>query len=395
MTEPRFSPGPPDPEGDAERAEARRGALATVRDAIRSGEYERARRELDAFEAAFSDPSDSDPLEGLDEAGTPEALRRILERADPGPDVLAAPAFGAPLPRPVLWRAGSESGRGALIGAGEVAVLAGPGQGGKSTVALALARAAREGGTACGLHVARGRVAVLSYEDSPARLAARMEWYGARDEWAHVRTAPAPAPLWTADPEDRRESGPSAWWPRLWDALADFRPALVVIDPASVAFAGAHPSDGAAVRAFLLAVTEEADRTGAGVLILAHDTKGARNETRAGHGPGAGMVSGSAQWFDGARAVLHLSGPGPDEKRLIVAEKSNYGPSGWGARLAPRWDGDRWRGLALDSGEPMLSRGRVKATRKQWARGPDAPKTSGKANGRTAEPEDWRRTAQR
>ncbi|MCE2399238.1 MAG: AAA family ATPase [Gemmatimonadetes bacterium] len=105
-----------------------------------------------------------------------EAAATIEELAglDPGPPVLADPAFGAALPRPVLWRAGGDPGRGALIGAGEVAILAGPGQGGKSTIAIALAHAAGNGGEACGLHVARGKVAMLSYEDSPARLAHRM-----------------------------------------------------------------------------------------------------------------------------------------------------------------------------------------------------------------------------
>ena len=365
-----------DPEADEERAGKRREAFEFARERAAEGDWTPARELAAAWAAEAAEGED--PKAAILEATDVVELLKL----DPGPDPLAAPAFGASLPRPVLWRAGSEADRGALIGAGEVALLSGPGQGGKSTVALALAHAARDGGTACGLHVARGRVAVLSYEDSPARLAARMEWYGPASEWAHVRTSPNPAPLWTADPEGYA-SGRSEWWPRWWKAVAAFGASLVVIDPASVALVGVSPSDGAGVRAFLADVTAEADRIGAGVLILAHDTKGARNETRAGYGPGAGMVAGSAQWFDGARAVLHLSGPGPDERRLLVAEKSNYGPSGWGARLAPRWDGDRWRGLSLDSGEAMLSRERVAATRKDWARGPDA-KTAPKANGRTA-----------
>ena len=368
---------------------------------------ERAAKRADALKAAkahaLQNPPDLAPLRELarieeaevataadaadlaERAAAARTAREALAVLDPGPDVLAPPCFGAELPRPVLWRAGGDPGRGALIGAGEVAILAGPGQGGKSTVALALAHAAGNGGEACGLHVARGKVALLSYEDSPARLAHRMGWYGAPGEWKHVRTAPAPAPLWAADPEDRRESGPSAWWPRWWGAVAGGSPVLVVIDPASVAFAGAHPSDGAAVRAFLLACTEEAERIGAGVLILAHDTKGARNETRAGHGPGAGMVSGSAQWFDGARAVLHLSGAGPGEKRLIVAEKSNYGASGWGARLIPRFvDGNKWRGLGF---ERRLNRETVAATRKDWATGPDAKRKAKGGKGRIPAPD--------
>ena len=367
-------------------------------DANEQAERDAKRREAlkHAKAAALMDPPDLAPLRELariEESEIQEAdaaadlaervadaktAREALKALEPAPDPLADPAFGASLPRPVLWRAGSEADRGALIGAGEVALLSGPGQGGKSTVALALAHAARDGGAACGLHVAGGRVAILSYEDSPARLAARMEWYGPASDWAHVRTSPNPAPLWEADPEGRA-SGRSEWWPRWWKAVADFGAALVVIDPASVALVGVSPSDGAGVRAFLADVTGEAARIGAAALILAHDTKGARNETRAGYGPGAGMVAGSAQWFDGARAVLHLSGPGPDEKRLIVAEKSNYGPSGWGARLAPRWDGDRWRGLRIDpEGNPHLNRERVKATRREWAKA--EPAKSGPRN---------------
>ena len=199
----------------------------------------------------------------------------------------------------------------------------------------------------------------------------RFEWYAPSGEWAHVRRAQGVGPLWEADPE-RRESGPSTFWRPWWDAVADFGAGLVVIDPASVAAAGVSPSDGAAVRAFLLAVTQEAEQIGAGVLIVAHDTKAARNEARAGIGPGPGAVAGSGQWSDGARAVLHLSAAGPGDKRLLAAVKSNYGPSGWGARLAPRWEGDRWHGLSLDYGEARLSRERVAATRKEWATGPGA-----------------------
>ena len=243
-------------------------------------------------------------------------------------------------------------------------------------------------------HVRREAAAAPPEVDESAELAARID--EAPDLQALARLAPPdplaapafgaprPAPLWDVDPEGRA-SGPAAFWRPWWDAVTDFGPSLVVIDPASVAAAGMSPSDGAGVRAFLLAVTEQADRIGCGALILAHDTKGARNETRAGYGPGAGMVTGSSQWFDGARAVLHLSGPGPDEKRLIVAEKANYGPTGWGARLAPWWDGDKWRGLSLDTGEAMLSRNRVAAVRKEWAKeaGGTGKATPSKANGRT------------
>ena len=372
-------------EDSAKRAEA----LAEAKAAALSGNWNPARQLAGISQEAAAEAEADDLAQRIEAAGD---VRELAELAPPDGgtprDVLAPLPFGEPLPDPVLWR---DTGRetdpehaGTVLCAGEVAVLSGPGEAGKSTVAVALADAAREGGTACGLHVARGRVAVLSYEDSGPRLAHRFAWYAPPDEWEHVRRAQGAAPLWEADP-DRRDSGPSGFWRPWWDAVRDFDAGLVVIDPASVACAGVSPSDGAAVRAFLLAVTQEAERIGAGALIVAHDTKGARNEARAGNSPGPGAVSGSGQWSDGARAVLHLSAAGPDDRRLLVAVKSNYGPSGWGARLSPRWEGDRWHGLSLDSGEARLSRERVAATRKEWAK--PKPDTSGKRDG-GGEPSD-------
>ena len=71
-------------------------------------------------------------------------------------DVLAALAplpFGAALPLPVLWRdvEGDPAHVGTVLCRGEVAMLSGPGEAGKSTVVAALADAARDGGTACTL----------------------------------------------------------------------------------------------------------------------------------------------------------------------------------------------------------------------------------------------------
>ena len=361
-----------------ERAAKRKDALGAARLAALDGDYGPA-RELARIEEAEAE-SAKEAADQADAIGKAKTGRELAKLAPP--DVLAALPFGAPLPGPVLWRDTGDLDAtpercGTVLCAGEVAMLAGPGEAGKSTVAVALTRVAREGGAACGLHVARGRVALLSYEDSGPRLADRFTWYGPPDQWAHVRRAQGAAPLWEADPEDRRASGPSAYWRPWWTAVREWGARLVVIDPASVAAAGISPSDGAGVRAFLLAVQREAVQAGAGVLIVAHDTKGARNEVRAGSGPGAGAVAGSGQWIDGPRGVLHLSAAGPDDKRLLQCVKSNYGASGWGARLAPRWYGDKWRGLALDSGAARLARERVAATRKEWAKPPADRKAAG------------------
>ena len=84
------------------------------------------------------------------------------------------------------------------------------------------------------------------------------------------------------------------------------------------------------------------------MLLVAHDTKSARNLAMAGQDPGA--VAGSAAWYDGARGVLTLV-PDPDARgsRLLVAIKANYGRTGWGAHLTERYEAGRFRGLELQA----------------------------------------------
>ena len=191
--------------GLLERAAKRKDALEAARLAALDGDYGPA-RELARIEEAEAEEA-KDTADQADAIGKAKTGRELAKLAPP--DVLAALPFGAALPAPVLWRDTGDPNAtpercGTVLCAGEVAVLAGPGEAGKSTIAVALARAAREGGGACGLHVARGRVAVLSYEDSGPRLADRFTWYGPPDQWAHVRRAQGAAALWEADPEDRR-----------------------------------------------------------------------------------------------------------------------------------------------------------------------------------------------
>ena len=271
-----------------------------------------------------------------------ETIGQFLALAGP---VLGPPPFGAPLPDPVLWQAGTGY-RNSLLAVGEVAVLSGEGGTGKSTLALALAHAARSGGDACGLRVAEGHVALVSYEDSGPRIAHRMSWYGPPDEWQHVQIAPAPEPLWQADPADRRLASASRWSARFWAAVHELGARLVVIDPASVALLGADHSDAASVRAFLTDVSEQAERAGCGVLLVAHDTKAARSAARSGEHPGPGAIAGSSQWHDAARGVLYLARESDDRRRLTCV-KSNHGHVGWHVDLTPRVERGTWRGLEL------------------------------------------------
>ena len=69
---------------------------------------------------------------------------------------------------------------------------------------------------------------------------------------------------------------------------------LVVIDPVSAALVDVDISQTGPVRAFLRELTREAAVAGAGVLLVAHSTKAARNAVAKGEDPGAGIVAGSA-----------------------------------------------------------------------------------------------------
>ena len=177
---------------------------------------------------------------------------------------------------------------------------------------------------------------MASYEDSPARMGARVRMLQGRPDApdAPVLTALAlvddPGALWT--PADRGGSGAvrtAAFYAiqRLADVL---RPSLIVIDPISAAGAGLNLNEGGAARACMRDLARLSVDTGAGVLLVSHDTKAARNEAKAGGNPGAGAVAGSAQWHDAARGVLYLHGGGA---RMLECVKCNHGRTGWGVEL--------------------------------------------------------------
>ena len=300
------------------------------------------------------------PKDDEDVAGSIDRIESIAERiaeADintwpdiiTGRPVLVAPDFDAReermiIGRPRVTRTGDNVSP--FLVEGEVAMLSGPGGVGKSTVALALAAAASWGdgpyGERCGLAVRRGNVLVISYEDSASRVARRLAWYGTRNRWRHLQLADRPGPLWQTDTETRLSSG-TAYFERLKRATIEASPVLIVIDPVAVAFAGAHPSDATAVRAFLLALTDLAKTAAAGVLLLAHDTKSGRRAVRAGEEPGPDAIAGSSQWFDGVRSAIHLARyPGYPDAALLTCIKNNYGPTGWATELIS--DPERWRG---------------------------------------------------
>ena len=210
----------------------------------------------------------------------------------------ASDVFDLPQPDAVLWR---DQGPGpderkvdAVLSVGEVAILASAGGLGKSLLTLALAVEAataaqdgREYGNACGLRVRPGGAVLVSYEDSPARIGNRLHWF--------TKTAPErlhlwanPEPLFQTDPENRGAVTRCAAWPQLWEEIKAARPALVIVDPVSAALADADTSQTGPARTFLREVSQEAATADCGVLLVAHDTKDARNQAMAGQDPRRG-----------------------------------------------------------------------------------------------------------
>jgi len=321
-----------------------------------------------------------------------DEVERLLRTAlDPPVLVSAADFAGAPQPAPVLWRDpdpanGGHDGVDAVLSVGECAILSSAGGLGKSTfmleVASAAAHAHRTGkgyGAACGLRVAAGPVVVVSYEDSPARIAARLAWQESGPVPGDIHLTPDPAPLWEADANHSGASNHGPRWDALWHAVRNVAARLVVIDPVSAALADVSTSETGPVRAFLRKLTEEAARAACGVLLIAHDTKAARNAVATGDDPGAGIVAGSAAWYDGARGVLALARCPVGDDRLLYCAKANYGRTGWGARLTERkGPAGAFRGLELVA---RLRGADLDAALKPPAKPKDGAGRKAKANG--------------
>ena len=225
-------------------------------------------------------------------------------------------------------------GKGSLLAAGEVLVLAGRGGAGKSTLACQLALAAATGPiegetTTAGLTVATGGVVLLSFEDRRwrvwnrvQRIAQAQQIDGERFNWAMQNIGVCEAagfPLFGVEDGGHISQAPQrlAVWRPLWDCIAARAPRLVVIDPALAAFNG-DDARVSAVRAFVDALRQELEALGAGLILVAHSTKAAQ-----GIDPGA--VSGSAAWTDAARAALLLSREdGSGDMWTLESIKANY-----------------------------------------------------------------------
>ena len=248
------------------------------------------------------------------------------------------------LPQPLLAAKGKS---GVVLTAGNVCVLAGPGGVAKSTLAasIALSFAActemnngglsnLQGGIFRGTG---GRVMIASLEEPAGAISERLEglagiWQAdcgdIRFETARqqkILCANLPEPLYVG--YDFNTPSPTLAWDGLWEKANEFKPKLIVVDP----IIGAYMSNGndpPRVFAFVKALAQEAEQIGAGVLLVGHSNKAARQS--ANHDPyDAGHIAGTGAWTDAARGVMTLTRDGRDDenrgKIVLAISKANFG----------------------------------------------------------------------
>ena len=294
------------------------------------------------------DPGDGDP-------GLADLMRDRLRAAAVDPDavtvtailVTGAEAMTLPSPETVLRLSARSLNRPPIVSIGEPAILAAPGGAGKSYLALSLmAQATRAGeadrdvfsaqsdawASALGFELRRGPMLLISYEDSCGRIGERLGRIGApRETLDHLHIWDDPPGLFSPA-SGVGGAEPSGGFSMLEAAIRDVGPSLVVIDPVSAMMGACTLNDPTAARAAMRALARLSTETGARVLCLAHDTKAARNESRAGGSPGAGAVAGSGQWFDSSRSVLYLHRKA-DGGISLDCLKANHGRAGWSQPL--------------------------------------------------------------
>lgn len=316
--------------------EAVRAKVRTALSGAATAKEAEARAAFDgAIAAASAATSEAEALatfKGLpvSDGDTPTApvAREIGQIADPMPDAL----FTLP------------GDNAAVVPLGEVAILAGEGGTGKSTLASELALAVANAHATAPLDaMVHGPVLWLAWEERAGLIAARASARGFT-RGIHVLDmrggrwplfGPGGGGPYNAKPV------PLAGWEVMDREAARIVPRLIVLDPALSAFVG-EPNAAPPVREFVERLAAWATGIEASVLILAHATKerdaGPFDRSQAG---------GSGAWTDAARCALTLThGDGSGERsdgRTLAVLKSNSGPAfTWTAVTPFRKPGSRW-----------------------------------------------------
>ena len=310
------------------------------------------------------------------EKTTPRLIRDLLETCDDGAwaleDWAAAMAdyaepgraeevlrdsYGAPPPAPVsakdaptdpparvLARDGEDgkAAAGPLLARGGVAVLAGRGGIGKSALTARMALGLASGQDGAWREIMDGLLwgeccpaIMATWEDHPAytanRLRAMTSGIGVNalervhllDMTGHPVFGPGErqggaSGLYNARPE------PLPAWHTLWRAVETTKAKLLIIDPATAAFAGdSHRVES--VREFIGALHLECARRDVAALLVAHSTKDAKKQGAALPDPfDPGVLAGSAAWVDALRCVLTLTDGFEPGERLFAIAKANH-----------------------------------------------------------------------
>lgn len=360
--------------------DAQADALREARTEARKAEAALAPGVLDMYRRARADLLPDTPAPADETSADREQVRKVATAFRRELDAYTLPACGfageeaeaQPVEAPLLWWDCREQNDGAqreawggqcFLHVGGVAVLSGEGGVGKSTLAiqwgLAMARAgtpeanaetgAREpvkGGQSrytkeadpgdwqdpTGVRGIGGGVVYATFEDRPARIGRTTKSVGR----ALQESACAPERFHVLDMRGRYLYGPAAEalrnatnaapergpeWFAFWEHVRSVQARLVVLDNAGYCFTspGFH---AVWVRQFIMALEEEAEAAGCGVLIIAHPAKHERQ---------TGGVAGSGAWTDAARAALALRWPAKIGKR--GKEKPEVENAGNGARV--------------------------------------------------------------
>lgn len=260
-------------------------------------------------------PHNEDEGQGSAERGS---KRRVVS-------IASLEALGPPPPVRWLWRG--------VVPVGEVTIIAGDGGIGKGILTSQLAVAVATGSGLFGAETSRGATILVNAEDTLDRMhrSVAEAAVGSSSGRAALASIHVLSLKDEVDPRLLVDGKPSSIFQTIEQAVADIRPALLVLDPAADLFGG-NPLDAAAVNGFMRHLAALADRMGLAVVLVTHVSV-------AGAAEGSGR-SGLVNWSNKARARLYLRRPergaGADAfARVLSVTKANLGPLGqeWNLRF--------------------------------------------------------------